>query len=113
VVVSNVPNPAQILPAEGVTEVLVRAAAAHPGFTLVLVLVFLLFTVACVCWLLDRRNYYDLLASPQAGEALVAIKKVDNAHKKAMTKMKNEAKQQKKQSKQKLPSPVVTGSEAG
>ncbi|MDZ5841742.1 hypothetical protein U4I66_07810 [Stenotrophomonas maltophilia] len=108
-VLRNIPNPAEILPAEGVTQVLVRAAEVHPAFALLLVALIICFTVAAVCWLLERRKFYAVLASSEAANALIQIKKIDNEHKKNMAKMK----QQQKKKKQELPQPAVASPEAG
>lgn len=81
-------NPGEVLPAEGVTQVLILAATTHPVTALLLVAIIICFAIWCSAWSTTRWKYYDVLKSPEAAKAITELKKMEQAHKKAMAKFK-------------------------
>lgn len=84
----RIPNPGELLPAEGVTEVLVQAAQTHPVIALLLVGIIICVGLWLTCWVIVKSKFYDVLKSPEASRALVEMKKMENAHGRAMAKIK-------------------------
>ncbi len=87
-VATRVPNPSNVLPAEGVTEVLLQAAANNPVTTLFIVGIIICFAWWSVCQVLIKRKQYDVMKSPEASKAMTEMAKIEKAHKRAMAKLK-------------------------
>lgn len=85
----RVPNPADVLPAAGVQEVLIQAAASHPIIALLLVAIIICFAWWCTCYVFIKRKQYDVMKSPEAAKAMVELKRMEKEHKKTMARLKN------------------------
>lgn len=80
------------LPDEGVTGVLLSAAAAYPLAAILIVAIIICVAIWVPCWALVRWKQLDVLKSPEAGKAMIEVKKIENKHKRDMAKLKKEKK---------------------
>lgn len=87
-VASQVPNPSTVLPSDGVTEVLLRAAADNPITTLIIVGIIICFAWWSVCQVFIKRKQFDVMKSPEAAKAMTEMVKIEKNHKRAMARLK-------------------------
>lgn len=90
-VVTRAPNPSNVLPEAGLTEVLFQAAASNPLITLLVAATIICFAWWSSCQVLIRRKHYDVMKSPEAAKAMTELAKIENAHKRAMAKLKKKS----------------------
>lgn len=76
-----IPNPVHVLPSDGVTEVLIKAAAAHPIIALLLVAIIICFAWGATCLTIVKVRQLAALKHPEASRAIVELKKIDKARK--------------------------------
>lgn len=87
-----VPDPTNVLPSEGVTEVLFKAAAQYPLITLLLVTLIIITAWCAVAITIIWSRRYEALKSPQAAQALVEIERMKKAHQKYLAQQKSKSK---------------------
>lgn len=86
--IRNLTAAGSVLPEQGVTAVLIQAAADNPIVALILVCALIASTVWAIAWASVKRKQLEVMKSPEAARAMVELKKLELASKKAMKKLK-------------------------
>jgi len=76
------------LPAEGVKEVLIQAAAANPMATLLAVVFVIALSIVVAGLVKVKTKQLEVMKSPEASRAMIEMQKLENAQKRLASKAK-------------------------